>query len=292
MNHVSKAEYYKTYRNRVISSLKRFNKLLDAESLTKDDHYLTSDDLESAVSFTFPRSPDRDTYRGEFRIYCSSEDTPLSRLNPHFEYVQSCFNHRRLEAFSVGYEINELLWIGGEAEETNLARTLGVSRIVIRERSKFCPSFDGSEDRIFAGLDEQYHLTNRFHRWVLIIENRYRRTVRFDCVLVDKKRRSEEVVFSRYFISPNDLLSLVYAGAHQGDEPTSRVTHLSALKSAKRILAEAKLRSKSDTDKPTSRVTRRSALERAKRLLSESELHSKSDTDKTIKWSDSEADND
>lgn len=258
MNHVTKAEHYKSYRNRVISSLKRFNKLLNAESLTTGyrDHYLRPNESENAIEFTFSKP---ESIWGDYHVSCSSEHTSIQRLNKHFNHVRSCFNHERTLAYPVD-ALDELLWIGGEAEEASLARVLGVSKVIIRDRSE-----EGSQDTIYARCRESNDWSDHVRRWVLVINNRlHRREARFDYVQVSRGRH-EVILFSRYFVSPDDLLSLVYADTYRSHESTGfSASHLSPLERAKRLLRQSK----------------------------RTELHSKSHIETLGKWQVEEADND
>ena len=205
MNHITKSATNKNSRKRVISSLKKFNKLLDAESRTIDDHYLTKGErLHIIDSCLF------DCLRGDWAddyffgsITCSSKHGDIRRLNDHFEYIKKCFQMTTSREPLNPSFTDDLLWIGGEDEEVKLARLLGISEVIIR---RYYEPFGGATYHdVISATKGQFS----FPRWVLIIDNSSgKRRVRFDYVC--RTDHKERVIFSRYFVSPNDLIDLVY----------------------------------------------------------------------------------
>ena len=195
MNHITKSATNKNSRKRVISSLKKFNKLLDAESRTIDDHYLTKGERLHII--------DSCLFDYDFSITCSSKHGDIRRLNDHFEYIKKCFQMTTSREPLNPSFTDDLLWIGGEDEEVKLARLLGISEVIIR---RYYEPFGGATYHdVISATKGQFS----FPRWVLIIDNSSgKRRVRFDYVC--RTDHKERVIFSRYFVSSNDLIDLVY----------------------------------------------------------------------------------
>ena len=203
MNHITKSATNKNSQRQVFAALKRFNKLLNADSFTTDDYRLTESEKQHVIEsslFCYSGS----VFTDKYFIVCSSEHGDFRRLSDRFKYIERCFWKRTSVKPLDPSFTDDLLWIGGEAEEMRLIETLGVDRVIMRHSLN--RANEPHHDTITATRERC--ITDP--KWVLVIDDRgLRRKVRFDYVEGDVNGR-ERVFFSRYFMSPNDLLNSVY----------------------------------------------------------------------------------
>jgi hypothetical protein len=209
---------------RVISALKKFNKLLNAKSVTETDHYMNDEEKSYRIAYPQYKNPFEQL---KLHVSISNRTNDLSRILEEVDYgVEVCSHtlrheHKILEPSHV----DDLLWIGDQNDATILAQDLGVSRVIRRVRDTM-KTLD--YDTVFVSSGSRDDHTNlrekgiSFYTWVMIIESDLDpcldQTIRFDYVKHYIKPDSvkhhpyghsikiyRKVLFSRYFISGREL---------------------------------------------------------------------------------------
>ena len=227
MRHISPT---KTFRKRMHSSMKRFNRLLNVnvnayqDDLQKDHEFTTEEKKHAIESSLFEHieiGENNDSIT--LKINYSSPNQDLQTLLKNTEYVKPILNVEK--TFTKKNTLldpslaDDLIWVGGAQQESLLAQVLGVTKVIIRTRG-ITPSWEITHNtfkscRVYDQDHKNFmRCKSRHHEWIMVVnhwsspEHDYRE-VRFDYV-IHHSSESKEVIFSRYFVSPNKLTELYF----------------------------------------------------------------------------------
>ena len=222
MNHITKSATNKNSHRQVFATLKRFNKLLNADSFTTDDHCLTEDERQYKVDLQI--SPFR-CLGNRIQVTCSSEKGDIRELEYLLRYAEEMItwvdgrqSHGRTLEPSLA---DSLIWFGDHRQLRDLTRALGVSDVIIRKSSNDRLKSHNTVHVYCNYRGDHYDLKEHgigYYTWILIVdETTHKPTIRLDYVHYTPDHFDGEVLFSRYFMSAYDIQNHLYPYRHRED---------------------------------------------------------------------------